>query len=116
MVDLRTTKSRDEIEQELRDKGYTLDFEDRDDQIWIKDNETEILFISWINAELWSYLQTRKPDIESFAQELKSQEVEPEFKDKKRRIWISSPKQEEMLYEYRVDKFKYYKRTRKIDL
>jgi len=116
MVDLRTTKTRDEIEQELSDKGFSLVFEDGDDQIWIKNNESEILFVSWVNAELWSYMQLGKADLDSFAQELKAQLVEPEFKIGSKKIWISSPNQDKMLFEYRIDKFKYYERVKKIEL
>lgn len=62
MVEILSDKTREEIESELKDKGYKIEFRDRDDQIWLNKEQDEIIFISWINGSAWVYDRTQQID------------------------------------------------------
>ena len=63
MVNIRSTKTRLEIERELQDQDFSLEFEDRDDQIWMNKEQDELLFISWINGSMYVYKRTETVDL-----------------------------------------------------
>ena len=62
---LNRYKWREDIERGLKRIGFTLWFEKRDDQIWGLDEIPQdlMLFISWINAELWIHFRIEKIDM-----------------------------------------------------
>jgi len=60
---LQTKISRVQIERQLEIGGYTLEFEDRDDQIWMNKEQDKILFISWINISMYVYRREKVVDL-----------------------------------------------------
>lgn len=60
MVKIETRMSRQDIENQLKEQGFSLEFEDRDDQIWMDKDQKELLFISWINAVCYCYDRMQK--------------------------------------------------------
>ena len=56
MVEIRTRRTRDEIEDDWSAQGFEMIFEEGDDQIWIKqDEQEELLFVSWVNCAVQVY-------------------------------------------------------------
>ena len=56
MVEIRTRRTRDEIEDDWSNQGFEMIFEEGDDQIWIKqDEQEELLFVSWVNCAVQVY-------------------------------------------------------------
>jgi len=60
---IETTKSRDEIEQELKDKGFKLTYEWHDDQIWTDKTQDNLIWISSINAVAYYYNRTGRQEL-----------------------------------------------------
>lgn len=56
---------RDDIEKGLKDIGFKKWFEERDDQIYGLDEDPQdlMIFISWINGELWILFRIEKIDM-----------------------------------------------------
>jgi len=52
MVDVRTERTRNEIENDWTEQGFEILFEDCDDQIWANEEQDELLFVSWISCEV----------------------------------------------------------------
>lgn len=55
MVETRTHRTRDEIEGDWSQQGFHIIFEEDDDQIWVDEEQEELLFVDWINAQLQVY-------------------------------------------------------------
>ena len=56
MIEIRTERTRDEIEADLHNQGFSAIFNDDDDeQIWVDDDQDELLFVSWITAQVQVY-------------------------------------------------------------
>ena len=52
MIDIRTKRTRDEIEEDWTHQGFEKIFEEDDDQIWTDKKQDELLFVTWVNDEL----------------------------------------------------------------
>ena len=49
MYEIKLKKSREEIEQQLKEMDLELIYQWKDDQIWVNKKENYLLWISWIN-------------------------------------------------------------------
>ena len=64
MVEIRTHRTRDEIEETISNQGFhTIFGEDEDEQIWVDKEQNELLFVDWINAQVQVYNLNRTCDL-----------------------------------------------------
>ena len=63
MVDIRTERTRNEIENDWVEQGFEILFEDCDDQIWANEEQDELLFVSWVNCEVMIFKRDRTVDL-----------------------------------------------------
>ena len=63
MVDIRTTRTRDEIEADWVEQGFEMLFDEGDDQIWVNEEQDELLFVSWVNCDVQIYKRDRTVDL-----------------------------------------------------
>lgn len=65
MVNIRTTRTKEEIEEDWIEQGFEKIFED-DEQIWVNQRQDELLFVSWTSAvvQVYKYDYERILDIE----------------------------------------------------
>ena len=63
VVEIQTTKTRDEIEKDLEMQGFELLYHWKDDQIWSNKKQDTLLWVSWINGSIWEYKRMKKHDL-----------------------------------------------------
>ena len=63
MVDIRTERTRDEIENDWVEQGFEMLFDEGDDQIWANEEQDELFFVSWVNCEVMIYKRYRTVDL-----------------------------------------------------
>jgi len=63
MVDIRTERTRDEIEEDWTHQGFEMLFDEGDDQIWANEEQDELLFVSWVNCEVMIFKRDRTVDL-----------------------------------------------------
>jgi len=63
MVDIRTERTRNEIEEDWAEQGFEILFEEYDDQIWANEEQDELLFVSWVSCDVQIYKRYRTVDL-----------------------------------------------------
>jgi len=63
MVDIRTERTRNEIENDWVEQGFEMLFDEGDDQIWVNELQDELLFVSWVSCAVQVYNYERTVDL-----------------------------------------------------